>query len=267
MPFIELNGGRIHYRIDGGSADSAGAPVVVLSNSLGSSLSLWDKQTPALASRFRVLRYDTRGQGSSSVTHGPYTIEQLAADVVGLMDGLEIDRAHFCGLSVGGMTGMWLGAYFPERLNKLVLANTAPHIGSAEGWNTRIATVREMGLEPVASAVVERWFSPAFVAHDPAIVESMRHMLLQSSPEGYAACCAALRDADLSETIRQVRAKTLVIAGKQDAVTTPADGHLIAQRIEGARYVELEAAHLSNIEAAQEFTKSVLEFLTEPEAN
>ena len=267
MPFIELNGGRIHYHIDGPGEAFPDAPVLVLSHSLGTNLSMWDHQAAPLARRFRVLRYDTSGHGASSAPPGPYSIEQLGGDAVRLLDELKIDRAHFCGLSVGGMIGMWLGAAAPERLNKLVLANTAPRIGTAEAWNARIAIVREKGLEPVAASVVERWFSPAFKAQNPGAVETARAMLLQSSRVGYTGCCAALRDTDLSETIRQVRAKTLVIAGSHDPATTPADGHFIAGQLEGARYVELNAAHLSNIEAAQEFTEAVLEFLAEPEAN
>ncbi len=267
MPFAELNGGRIHYQIDGPGGDASGAPVVVLSHSLGTSLSMWDRQAPSLALHFRVLRYDTRGHGASSVTPGPYAIEQLARDVLGLLDGLGIGRAHFCGLSLGGMIGMWLGVYAPGRLNKLVLANTATRIGSADSWNARIAKVMQSGLEPVAAGVIERWFSRAFVARDPRTVESMRQTLLQSAPEGYAACCAAIRDADESSMIRKVGAKTLVIAGTLDPVTTPADGQFMVKQIEGARYVELEAAHLSNIEAAQEFTETVMTFLAEPEAN
>ncbi len=261
MPFAESNGARLNYRFDG----PVDAPVLVLSNSLGTNLSMWDPQIPALAAQFRVLRYDTRGHGQSSVTPGPYSITQLGRDVVGLLDAVGIERAHFCGLSMGGVTGMWLGIYAPERINRLVLCNTAAKIGSTEMWNTRIDTVRTNGLSAVAETQAQRWFTPAFIAKAPDVIAATRQMIASTSPEGYAANCGAIRDMDQRETISRIGARTLVIGGLHDPVISAADLRYLVDTIPGAKLVELDASHLSNVEAPVEFTKALLNFLTEPE--
>lgn len=252
---------RLHVpcnsRVDG----PADAPVLVLSNSLGTDLALWDGQMPALTARFRVLRYDTRGHGASPVTPGAYSIETLAGDVLRLLDAFEIERAHFCGLSLGGMTGMWLGMHAAERIDRLLLANTAPQIGTKETWNTRIDTVRRGGMEAIAPTVLERWFTAGFRARAPREVARIRAMLAATPPDGYVGCCAALREADLWPGIATIRAPTLVIAGTHDAATPPTEGRKMAERIAGARYVELDAAHISNVEAAQRFTAEAIGFL------
>jgi 3-oxoadipate enol-lactonase len=258
MPFAELKDARIHYALSG----PANAPVLVLSNSLGTNYSMWDPQMPEFEKHWRVLRYDTRGHGQSSVTPGSYSIEQLARDVIGLLDVLQLDRVHFCGLSMGGMTGMWLGVHAPKRCTKLVLCNTAAKIGTAEAWNARIETVRKNGLKAVTPAVIERWFTPGFRAKAPEIVAAAQQMLENSNPEGYAASCAAVRDMDERETISAIRIPTLVITGAHDPVTPPAEGHFLAERIPGAKYAELNAAHLSNIEDREHFTAEVSRFLS-----
>lgn len=255
--FVDVDGGRLRYRMDG----AADAPVVVLSNSLGTNLSIWEPQVAELTRTFRVLRYDTRGHGESSVTPGPYSIESLGRDVVALLDHLAIDRAHLCGLSLGGMTGMWLAIHAPTRITSLVLCNTAARIAPPDLWDTRIAQVRAGGMPAIVEAVLVRWFTPAFLAQSPVIAESIRPMLLACPADGYAACCAAIRDMDQREAIAAISAPTLVIAGTHDPATSPADARFIADRIKGARYVELPAAHLSNIEAAPEFTAALLHFL------
>lgn len=252
----------MNARLDG----PPGAPVLVLSNSIGTNLALWDDQMPALAARFRVLRYDTRGHGSSPVTPGPYTIERLARDVLELLDAFAIERAHFCGLSLGGATGMWLGIHAGARIERLVLANTAPRIGSAELWNARIDVVGRRGMEAIGEAVLERWLSAGFRARAPQAVARLRAMLLATPPEGYAACCAALRDADLWPGVGAIRARTLIIAAAHDTATPAAEGKRMAEHIAGARYVELEAAHLSNVEAAERFTAQLVEFLGQDRA-
>lgn len=257
MPFLELAGARTHYRLEG----PASAPVIVFSNSLGTNFSMWDAQALALSARFRVLRYDTRGHGQSSVTPGPFSITQLGRDVVQLLDSLQIERAHFCGLSMGGMIGMWLGVYAANRLNRLVLSNTAAKIGTPEIWNARIDAVRQGGMAAIAEAIIQRWFTPAFIAAAPEKIEQTHRMILSTPPDGYAANCAAIRDMDQRQTISHIAAPTLVIAGSQDPVTTPADARFIAQRIAGAQTVELDAAHLSNIEAAAGFTEVLSQFL------
>lgn len=262
MAFVDVDGGRIHYRLDG-PEDS---PVLVLSNSLGTDLTLWDVQVAAFARPFRVLRYDSRGHGASTVTPGPYSIERLACDVIGLLDRLGIGRAHFCGLSIGGMVGIRLAAQAPERLDRLVLCNTAARIGPPEIWNARIEAVREGGMAVITAAVLERWFTPAFRERSPETVERVRRMLLATPPAGYIASCVAVRDMDQREALFRVRTPTLVISGTHDAATPPADGRFLAESIPGARYLELEAAHLSNLEAADRFTEAVLHFLTHQEA-
>jgi 3-oxoadipate enol-lactonase len=212
------------------------------------------------------LRYDTRGHGLSSVTPGPYSIEQLGRDVITLLDALKIESAYFCGLSMGGMTGMWLGENAASRMKGLVLCSTAAKIGTADAWNARIKDVKERGMAAVATNVVLRWFSENFVKKSPEVIEAMRQMLLQAPPEGYAACCAAIRDADFRHELSRVTARTLVIAGVLDPVISTADAHLVAEGIPGASYLELQAAHLSNIEAAPQFTEALLKFLNQPEA-
>jgi 3-oxoadipate enol-lactonase len=261
MPFAESNGARLNYRLDG----AADAPVLVLSNSLGTNLCMWDPQIPALAAKFRVLRYDTRGHGQSSVTPGPYSMSQLGRDVVGLLDAVGIERAHFCGLSMGGVIGMWLGVYAADRINRLVLCNTAAKIGVAESWNTRIEMVRTKGMGPVAETQAQRWFTPAFIAKAPDVVAATRQMIENTPAEGYAANCGAIRDMDQRETISRIRARTLVIGGLHDPVISAADLRYLADTIPGTKLVELDASHLSNVEAPVEFTKTLLDFLTAPE--
>lgn len=259
MPFAEVNGARIHYRFDGPEK----APVLVLCNSLGTDHTMWDPQVPALSRKLRVLRYDRRGHGASSVTPGPYTIEQLGRDALGLLDALGLDRVQYCGLSLGGMTGMWLGTHAGKRIEKLVLCNTAAQVGSPDPWNARIEAVRKDGMSAIEPGVLARWFTPKFLEQPTPMLGKMREVLLQLSPEGYVACCAAVRDMDQRESIARITAPTMVIAGTHDAATPPAAGQFIAQRIPGARYVELDAAHISNVEAADRFTASVLGFVAE----
>jgi 3-oxoadipate enol-lactonase len=258
MAFIGKDSDKIHYELSG----VIDAPVVVFSNSLGANLSMWDPQLPEMETRFRVLRYDTRGHGQSSGAPGAYSIEQLARDVLALLDALQIERANFCGLSMGGMIGMWLGLNASSRFEKIVLCNTGAKIGSDKGWNSRIEVVRRDGLKAVAAAVIERWFTPEFRAREPQVWESALRMIEASPPEGYAACCAAVRDYDAREKLSGIYLPTLVIAGGKDSATPAADGRFIAEHVSGARYVELDAAHLSNIEAAGRFTVELIQFLS-----
>lgn len=257
MPFVEAGDLHVHYALTG----AANAPAVLLSNSLGANISLWDPQMRALEREVRVLRYDTRGHGHTSVPPGPYLIEQLARDVVRLLDALRLDRVHFCGLSMGGMIGMWLGVHAKERLHKLALCNTAARIGTAETWNARIENVRKGGMKAVAPAVIERWFTTEFRARSPEAVASAQRMLENTPPEGYMACCAAIRDTDLSEAISAIRMPTLVIVGLKDPAVPAVNGRFLADRIPGAQYAELETSHLSNLEAPAQFTSELIHFL------
>lgn len=257
MPFLDVNDVRIRYEWSG----SETAPVLVFSNSLGTDLAMWDAQAASLSRDFRILRYDTRGHGRSSVMPGPHTMNQLADDVVGLLDKLELEHVHFCGLSIGGLTGMSLALRAPQRLRRVVLCNTAAKIGSREIWNARIDAVHKGGMAAVVPGILERWYTAEFRSASPEAVESTRRMLLNTPVEGYTGCCAALRDADLRNEIAGIRLPVLIIAGAHDPATTPADGRFLAERIAGTRYVELRAAHLSNIEASDAFTKELSAFL------
>ena len=236
---------------------------MVLSNSLGTNLGMWDGQMPALVERFRVLRYDSRGHGQSAAPPGPYRIEELGRDLIALLDALDIPRVRFCGLSKGGMVGMWLASNAPERVERLVLCNTSAHLPGRELWNARIEDVRATGMAAVAPQVLERWFTAGFRARASEAVEKVRQMLLTTPAEGYAACCAAIRDMDQRETIASIRAPTLVVVGSRDPATPPEHGRAIADRIRGARVIELPAAHLSNVEAAEAFNEAVLGFLSD----
>lgn len=256
MPIAHVNGAHLHYAIEGQS----NAPALILSNSLATHFSMWDAQMPELRKHFRVLRYDTRGHGQSEVTPGPYSFEQLARDVLALADEADMSTFSFCGLSMGGVTGMWLGIHAGKRLHKLALCNTGAKIGNPETWNARIAAVRKGGTKSVAAATMERWFTPPFREREPQAVERIQHMVENSSVEGFIACCEALREADFREGIAAIHTPTLVISGTHDTGTTPADARFIAKQISGARYVELEAAHLSNIEQAERFTQEVATF-------
>ena len=258
MSFVETGGARIHYSIEG--AD--GAPVLAFSNSLGTNYSMWDLQAQELRKTFRILRYDTRGNGESAVLPGPYTIEQLGNDFLGLLDKLRLGPVHFCGLSMGGMIGMWLGIHAPNRLNKLVLCNTGAKIGTEEGWRSRIEAVQKGGMKSIASGVMERWFTTAFRAKEPATIERIQRIVEETNPKGYAACCAAVRDYDCREQLQKIGAQTLVITGAHDLATPPADGRFIAAHIRGAKHVELDAAHLSNIEDGARFTGELTAFLS-----
>ena len=257
MPFAQLKDVRIHYDLTGPS----NAPTLVFSNSLGSTLSMWDLQTPTLQKQFRVLRYDTRGHGQSSVTPGPYSIDQLARDVLGLLDELQLERVHFCGLSMGGQTGMWLALNAPLRLTRLILSNTAAKIGTPEIWNPRIEAVRTGGMKSISAAVMERWFSVEHRAKSPDSVSTAKRMLESTDPEGYVANCAAVRDYNALKAVAAIQLPTLVIAGTHDAATTPSDGRYLVDQIRGARYVELDAAHLSNIERPERFVSEISSFL------
>jgi 3-oxoadipate enol-lactonase len=261
MPFIDIKDLRMHYQLDG----PATAATLVLSNSLGTNLALWDPQLPAFTKDFRVLRYDCRGHGQTSATPGEYSIELLARDVLQLLDALKLDRMHFCGLSIGGMTGMWLAANAPQLLNKLVLCNTAPKIGNTDGWNARIRTVREGGTKAVSESVIERWFTPEFRAKNPRAVAKTKAMIEGTSTDGYVGSCAAVRDFDFWTEVGGIKAPTLVIAGTHDAAVPSADGQKLAHAIPGARYAELSAAHISNIEDAARFTAEVSTFLKSQE--
>jgi 3-oxoadipate enol-lactonase len=256
MPFLNVDG-PLHYRTDG----SRDRPCLVLSNSLGTDLGMWDAQAEALSGDFFVLRYDTRGHGKSAGSREPFGIERLGRDVLALLDHLGIGQAAFCGISMGGLTGQWLAIHAPQRIGKLVLANTAAKIGTAEAWKARAAQVRAAGMDAVADGAAARWFTPDFIERAPGTVARMVGTLRAQDAEGYAACCDALAAADLRDAVGGIPVPTLVIAGEHDPVTTVADGEWLRGRIAGARLATVPASHISNVEAAAAFTRALREFI------
>lgn len=256
--FVTLaDGCRLHWRLDG----PQGAPVLLLSNSLGTNMDMWAPQMTALTRHFQVLRYDSRGHGLSDAPAGPYSIDLLGRDAVGLLDVLGIDKVRFAGLSKGGMVGQWLGAHAHERLSHLVLCNTAAEMAPPEPWNARIALVKAQGMGAVVNGVVERWFTEGFRTGNPDAIAPITAMLHATPVEGYTACCAAVRDMDQRASLLRIPVPTLVIGGRHDPATPIGKSHELARLIPGAKLVELEAAHLSNIEQAEAFTAALLSFL------
>jgi 3-oxoadipate enol-lactonase len=257
MTVADAGGCRLIYDVSG----PIDAPVLLLSHSIGTTAELWSPQVDQLAASFRVIRYDTRGHGRSDVPTGEYTIEQLGCDALAVLDNAGVDRAHICGLSLGGLTAMWLAIHAAGRVGRVILASTAPRIGTPEGWTERIRQVRTAGMAAIADAAMPRWFTDGFQRSAPETVARYRSMLASCSAEGYAGCCAVIRDADLRDGIRRITAPTLVIAGRSDPVTTPEHGRDMCASIPGARMTTLAAAHLANVELPQPFTTEVLAFL------
>jgi 3-oxoadipate enol-lactonase len=252
------DGTRLAYRLDG----DARLPVLLLSNSIGTSLHMWDNQLGELTRHFRVLRYDARGHGDSSAPDGPYSLDRLGRDVLELMDALAIARAHFLGLSLGGFVGQWLGIHAPARIDRLVLANTSPHLGTDAPWDALIADVLQApDMVRTAGEFLANWFPAHMLESGSPRVEPFRAMLLATDRRGIAGAWAAVRDADLRRTIALVPRPTLVIAGRDDTVTAASHGERIAATIPGARLVVLPAVHMTNVERPEEFMQAVLDFL------
>ncbi len=264
MPYALVDNTRLFYRLEGRDD----APVLVLAHSLGLDHSLWDRQTLDLVPHFRILRFDTRGHGASDVPSGDYTIERLAHDVLGLADALEIKRFAYCGISLGGFVGQWLGAKAADRVTHLVLANTSPHVGPPSNWDARRQAVFSGGMNKLEATFQERSFSAETVARRDPRVDSLRRVFLGTDPVGYAGCCAAIRDMNNTHLLPQIRIPTLVIAGYKD-VATPWEGHgeVLAREIPDTSSVRLAAAHLSNIERPQSFTAALLDFLWQAPAD
>jgi 3-oxoadipate enol-lactonase len=260
--FATTPAGTLRYRVDG----PADAPAVLMSNSLGTTLELWDGQVEEWSRRYRVIRYDTRGHGKSSVGRtlsGPpeYTIDELGRDALAVLDAAGATTAHVCGISLGGLTAMWLGVNAPDRVDALIVANTAAKVGTAERWTERVGKLRGEGMGAMADLARTNWFTEAFRREHPAVVQRYHTMVASCPPDGYAGCCAALRDADLREAIKGIRARTLVIGGDQDPSTPLSGSEEIQRSIAGARLVVFPCAHLSNVERAAEFTEQGGAFL------
>ncbi|KRB75101.1 3-oxoadipate enol-lactonase [Nocardioides sp. Root190] len=249
----------VHYVITG----AADAPVVVLSNSLGSTHTMWDAQADALAEHFRVLRYDTRGHGQSPVPVGPYDIDDLVDDVVTLLDTLGVKQAHFVGLSLGGMTGMRLAARNPERVDRLVVLCTGAHLTPSSGWTDRAATVREHGAGAVAEAVVQRWFTSAYLDAHPDVKTTCEEGVAATAAQGYASCCEVIAAMDLRPDLPTITAPTLAIAGRDDPATPPPSLQEIADNVQNGRLLVVpDAAHLANAQQPETITPAIIAHLT-----
>jgi 3-oxoadipate enol-lactonase len=239
----------------------ADAPVLMMSNSLGTDLHMWDPQAAAFAEHFRLVRYDRRGHGQSGVPKGPYSMEMLGRDALAVMDALGLKRVNWCGLSMGGMVGQWLGANAPDRIDRLILSNTHSYYPDKPMWEDRIKMVREKGLAGAVDGTMERWFTKEFRDRAPDKIGMMRAMFLKTQADGFIGCCEAIRDMDLRPTHERITAPTLVIVGLKDPATPPAAGEEIQQRIKGAKLAGLDAAHISNLEQPQVYIDTVLGFL------
>jgi len=259
MPLIEVNGTRINYRFDGPEE----GPAVMLSNPLAAALSMWDLQIPALVdSGYRVLRYDSRGHGQSAVPEGPYTMELLTEDAVGLMDAFGLDKVHFCGLSKGGMVGQMLATRYGDRLHSLVLSSTSAYMSPREIWDERIKTVRKSGMKAAIDATIDRWFTKAGQVRLPLDVDKIRRLILNTPVNGFCACCAAIRDMDQSDSIHSILTRTLVVVGENDPSTPVSAAELIHERITSSELLVIsDAAHLVNVEKASAFNNALLKFL------
>jgi 3-oxoadipate enol-lactonase len=249
----------LHHAIDG----PAGAPVLLLGGSLGTTLRMWEAQL-SLAGQLRLVRFDHRGHGGSPVPPGPYEIADLGRDVLALIDALGLERVNYCGSSLGGMVGMWLGANAPERLDRLVLVCTAAYMAPASRWRERAETVRSAGsVEPIADAVLAGWLTPGFAAAHPEVRAWLRAMLADSDAEGYASCCAAIERMDMRSSLERIRAPTMVVSGGQDPSAPPALQEEIARAVPGARHdVVSPAAHQAPVEQPEAVNRLILEHLT-----
>jgi 3-oxoadipate enol-lactonase len=258
MPIITADDGcSLNVEVMG----SDGAPPLMLSNSLGTNLHMWDDQADAFAKHFRLIRYDRRGHGKSAAPKGPYSFDRFGRDILAILDALGVKKTNWCGLSMGGMDGQWLGANAPDRIDKLVLANTNYHYPDKAPWADRLRFLEQHALNDMVAANMERWFTKSFRVRDPQAIDRMSRMFVGSDHVGYMACVAAVRDIDFRASNPTIKAPTLVIVGAQDPATPPAAGETIAKAIPGARLVSLDAAHISNVEQPQAFTRAVLDFL------
>ncbi len=258
--FTTGDGIQIAFRIDG----DAGKPVLVLANSIATSMNMWDGQIARFTEHFRVLRYDYRGHGDSDTPVGPYSTDRMGRDVAELLDSLQMDRVHFLGLSLGGVVGQWLGIHAPERINRLILSNTSSYLGPADQWNGLIASVLQVeNLNGFADMFINNWFPSPMIESESEMVAAFHKMVLATRAEGIGGSWAAIRDMDLRRTAALISSPTLVIAGQHDTVTLPSHGELIAETVPNARLLMLPAVHLPNVEYPDVFESAVLDFLLE----
>jgi 3-oxoadipate enol-lactonase len=260
MPSVRSGSVDIHYEVQGATE----APALLLLHSLGVDLGMWDPQMADFLQHFRVIRYDVRGHGRSSVGAADCSIEILAQDAMAILDAEQIVKAHWCGLSLGGMTAMWAASHRPERVARLALCNTSAHLPPAALWHSRMELVRREGMRAIAPAVIERWFTASFRSLQPEKVARIEGMLEATPAEGYAAACGAIAEMNQLSDIRRIAAPTLVICGAEDPATPLAHSAALCDAIADSRLVVLPAAHLSNVERPQDFSAAVRDFLSIP---
>jgi 3-oxoadipate enol-lactonase len=258
MPFFETGAAHLHFEWAGRDD----GPVLLLSHSLGSAMTLWTPQLEALGAHFQILLHDHRGHGQSSAPAAPWTMDDFGHDVVALLDHLELDRVHFCGVSLGGIVGLWLGQQAPERIERLVLCNCSAVIENPALLRDRMAHIEREGLAGIANDVMERWLTPAFHSAHPGVVERLREGVLRTSAVGYLRTCEALCNFDLRLRLASMRMDCLVVLGQHDRATPPAWTRAFAREISRHQLIELNSAHLANVEAADAFNRAVLEFLS-----
>lgn len=260
---VKTNGVDTAYRFDG----PENGRVILMSNSLMSNHTMWDWTIPALTDKYRVLRYDKRGHGSSGTTPAPYNMAQLADDAIALLDALDIKKVHFIGLSMGGMIGQQLGARYADRVHSLVLCNTASEMAPRNLWEDRLAMAKEKGIPAMAEPTLQRWFTPGFLKSSPQDIEKVKAMILGTGLEGYVGCGSAVRDMAQSVMLLKIKTPTLIIVGRQDPATTVDHATVLHKLIEGSKMVVIDnAAHLSNIEQPQVFNKAVRAFFDQVDA-
>jgi 3-oxoadipate enol-lactonase/4-carboxymuconolactone decarboxylase len=248
---------KTSYKITG----TPNSPVLVFSNSLGADMGMWDELIPFLLPYFRVLQYDTRGHGGSEVTESPYTIDVLGNDVIALLDDLKIEKVYFCGLSMGGLIGQWLGIHHPDRILKLIISNTDAKIGTNEIWNDRINTITNEGMQVIAEGTMERWFTDDFRKNNPNRIAEIKAVFVKNNALGYANSCAAVRDADFRNDLHKITAETLVITGNEDAVTNVEQAKELVKNIPNANLEILAARHLSSTELPEVYSEIIINFI------
>ncbi|MCH4246470.1 MAG: 3-oxoadipate enol-lactonase [Acinetobacter populi] len=253
MPIAQLKDVSLNYETFGDHAK----PALIFSNSLGTNYRMWQAQYEVLQQYYFIICYDTRGHGASSTPKPPYALADLGQDVIDLLDYLKIEKAFFCGISMGGLTGQWLAIYYPEYFYRIMICNTAAKIGQEKAWQDRAALVREQGLRPIASTAASRWFTESFIQSNAGIVQHLANDLEAGSTEGYANCCEALAQADVRAKLKDIRIPVIIVAGTEDPITTITDGEYMQQHITDAKLVTIAASHISNIEQPEQFNQFI----------
>ena len=258
MTLVDVDGLRLRCVVEGPEDASA----IAFLNSLGTDLTMWDPQVEALRSRFRIVRHDSRGHGASDAPPGPYSIKLLGGDVVSLLDAVEVERVHLCGESMGGLVALWLAANHPERVERAIFSSTAVKIGSKDRWDERVRALEEGGMDAIRDMVMSRLLTSSFRERSPDVTKRVEATFVSTPPDGYAASCLAVRDADLTHEVSRIRAPSLIVVGADDVGISEREARDLHDRIAGSELVVLEdASHLCNLEQPERFNQAVLAFL------